>query len=184
MNIDLIGLGLKAIWNNPGCSYNYFVREKFEFIKSYAKNNTTYKKEHPSYERDLMTDFLDWLQPMCEESGKLNPDWLYDIDQFQEEYGYDENFTVPEKYDALFELIDDYANYSDKTYYNLLIENLVYDEDDWDPEDKNLTPEEKYDSHSGEIDEDASAEKIRSAFYPYDRGLEYRNGEWCFTYLK
>lgn len=186
MNIDLICLGLAAIWDNPGCCNNSYVRQRVEYVKSYATSNTTYIKDNPSYPKDLKVNFIDWLKPICEEmgEGKLNPDWLYDIDRFQEEYGYDENFTVPEKYDTLFELIDDYANYPDKTYYNLLIENLVYDEDDWDPEDKNLTPEEKYYSHSGEIDEDASAEKIRTAFYPYDRGLEYRNGEWCFTYLK
>ena len=184
MNIDLIYLGLKAIWDNPECSNHYYVEERVRYIKSYTKDNTTYIKDHPSYPEDLMTNFIDWLQPMCEESGKLNPDWLYDIDQFQEQYGYDENFTESEKYDALFDLVDDYANYPDKTYYNLLVENLVYDEDDWDPEDKVLSAEEKYDLHPGEIDEDASAEKIRTAFYPYDRGLEYRNGEWCFTYLK
>lgn len=186
MNIDLIYLGLAAIWDNPGCCNNSYVRQRVEYVKSYATSNTTYIKDNPSYPKDLKVNFIDWLKPICEEmgEGKLNPDWLYDIDRFQEEYGYDENFTVPEKYDTLFELIDDYANYPDKTYYNLLIENLVYDEDDWDPEDKNLSSEDKYDTHSGEIDEDASAEKIRTAFYPYDRGLEYRNGEWCFTYLK
>ena len=186
MNIDLIYLGLAAIWDNPGCCNNSYVRQRVEYVKSYATSNTTYIKDNPSYPKDMKVNFIDWLKPICEEmgEGKLNPDWLYDIDRFQEEYGYDENFTVPEKYDTLFELIDDYANYPDKTYYNLLIENLVYDEDDWDPEDKVLSAEEKYDLHSGEIDEDASAEKIRTAFYPYDRGLEYRNGEWCFTYLK
>lgn len=186
MNIDLIYLGLAAIWDNPGCCNNSYVRQRVEYVKSYATSNTTYIEGNPSYPKDLKVNFIDWLKPICEEmgEGKLNPDWLYDIDRFQEEYGYDENFTVPEKYDTLFELIDDYANYSDKTYYNLLIENLVYDEGDWDPEDNVLSAEEKYNLHSGEIDEDASAEKIRTAFYPYDRGLEYRNGEWCFTYLK